>query len=176
MYYKRVGSNASRTKSEPRVEKVLMARATAPAADEVDNLNDTADDTADDNDTEEDEPESKDNDRSNLESLAPGSRVSVMVTMPKELKILLLDEAEKAGDSYTLARFVRELLADRFEFTLPKTTRTRAKKYATEEDKQAAQKKRSTKRNALIKMLMQKYKDGDITDDDLGIGDDEDDE
>jgi len=125
-------------------------------------------------DTDDDE---KDKDeRAALQDLAPGTRVSVMVTMPVELKIRLLDEAAKSGENMTLARFVRETLADTFDVELPNVIRQRAKKYATEEERIAAQKAASKKRNDLIKSLLKAYNEGNIDLESLMDDEDDDDE
>lgn len=125
-------------------------------------------------DTDDDE---KDKDeRAALQDLAPGTRVSIMVTMPVELKIKLLDEAAKSGENMTLARFVRETLADKFDVELPNVIRTRSKKYATEEERVAAQKAASKKRNDLIKKLLKAYNEGEIDLESLVDDEDDDDE
>lgn len=140
----------------------------ATTAKDVEETQGSADAGAEAND------KSSKDERAELRDLAPGTRVSIMVTMPVELKIKLLDEAEKAGENMTLARFVREKLADIYDVELPDVIRTRSKKYATDEERQAAQKKKAAERNALIKQLLAAYKAGDI---DLeALSDDEDDD
>lgn len=117
------------------------------------------------------ERESDKSEKTNLADLDPNETVQVMVTMPAGLKLKALERAD--AKDYTLARYVRELVASELEYDLPDTIRTRSKKYATEEDRIAAQKAKSAKRNALIKMLLSKYKDGEI---DLDLDDDDDDD
>lgn len=123
-------------------------------------------------DTEDNDNQPKD-DLAALRELAPGTRVQVMVTMPVELKIKLMEEADKAGEGMTLARFVRETLASDFEVELPNVIRTRRSKYESEEEREAAQKAKSKKRNALIKKLLAAYKAGDIDLEDLEDDDDD---
>lgn len=150
-----------------------MARGTVEDAEGT--LVDTEAEIPADVDADDEESADKDkNAREELEALAPGTRVSVMVTMPKELKLILLEKAQEKD--FTLARYLREWIAGEVNFELPATTRTRAPKYATEDERKAAQKKKSAERNALISQLLKAYKAGDIDLEALSDDDEDDDE
>jgi hypothetical protein len=88
-------------------------------------------------------------------------KASIMFGVPSELKRLLDGRAE--AEDISVAALVRNLVAREFNYTLPKVTRERAKKYATEEERTAAQKARMSERNATIKALLEKYRKGEIT-------------
>ena len=90
----------------------------------------------------------------------PNERVSIMVTMPASMKLRMVELAEEKDA--TLAKFTRELIADAIDFDLPDVVRTRARKYKTDEERQAAQKARNKGRRDLINTLLAAYKNGEI--------------
>lgn len=93
----------------------------------------------------------------------PTERVSIMVGMPFEMKELLKAAADKAENEdgstgQPVAEFVRDLLADHLGYTIPQRTSKRVRRYASEEEKKAAQKARGKERRATIKNLLALYK------------------
>lgn len=80
----------------------------------------------------------------------------VYVTTPVELHEKLEAEATAAGKS--VAGFVRELLGQRYGLDLTKLAEAPRRKYATTEEKRAAQKAKNKERSELYKMLMAEYK------------------
>lgn len=99
-------------------------------------------------------------------------RASIALQVPTELKTLVDSAAEAANVS--TAAFVRGMLADRFSFVIPADFGTRSK-YGSDEERKAATKAKAAKRNALLKMLMSKYRAGEIDLNDL-LNDDDDEE
>lgn len=94
------------------------------------------------------------------ESNGHKTRQSIMVSVPVEFHGLLAQKAEAEGK--TLAGFVRDMLASEFNYTLPPVTRQRARKYASEEERKAAQAENQRQRNALAKRLIEAYRKGEI--------------
>ena len=84
-------------------------------------------------------------------------KASLMFHMPVEMKVKLEQAAKAAGLSTTA--FVRNIAADKIGYTLPVETQTTGRKYATPEERQAAQKERDKERRALIKDLLNKYRE-----------------
>ncbi len=121
-----------------------------------------------------DEDESEDNATEQLRTLVetnPNQRTSVMVTMPAAMKLKLVEAADEKN--FTVARLCREMLADVIEFDLPDVVRTRARKYKTDEERIAAQKKKAAQRRNLINTLLKAYKAGELDIDTLMEDDDE---
>ncbi len=107
--------------------------------------------------------ETEDNATEQLRALVetnPNERTSVMVTMPASMKLRLVELSEEKD--VTLAKFVREMLADAIDFDLPDVVRTRARKYKTEDERKAAQKSRNNERKNLINALLKAYKNNEI--------------
>lgn len=93
--------------------------------------------------------------------LPADERVSMMFGMPAGLKAQVEAEAEK-GET-TAAALVRNLVAEKFGYTLPVTERTgRAKKYGSDEEKDKVKKEKGKGRRALIRALLEKYTAGDV--------------
>ena len=121
-----------------------------------------------------DDDESEDNATEQLRTLVetnPNQRTSVMVTMPAAMKLKLVEAADEKN--FTVARLCREMLADVIEFDLPDVVRTRARKYKTDEERIAAQKKKAAQRRNLINTLLKAYKAGELDIDTLMEDDDE---
>jgi len=85
-------------------------------------------------------------------------KASLMFHMPVEMKAELENAARAAGQSTTA--FVRDALADKIGYDLPPATSRGGggRKYASPEERIAAQKDRDKARRALIKNLMDEYK------------------
>jgi len=81
---------------------------------------------------------------------------SIIFTMPMELKTKI-EEAAKA-DNKPVGAYVRSRIADLFGYELPATQHGRARKYATVEERIAAQKAKQQERNELIKKLLAEYR------------------
>lgn len=88
----------------------------------------------------------------------------IMFTVPNELKDLIESKAKEEGKS--VSGLMRELVADEFDFTLPDIIRTRVSKYATPEERKAAQAAKAKQKNALVAKLLELYKSGAIELDD----------
>ena len=69
-----------------------------------------------------------------------------------------LVEAEAKASNVPVGAFVRSLIAERHGYTLPPTQQGRARKYATAEERVAAQRAKQAERNALIKQLLAEYR------------------
>lgn len=95
----------------------------------------------------------------------PEPRANVMVQMPLGLKIELEKYCET--EKLPVAGFIRKLVADEIGYSLPAISIGRARKYATVEERMAAQKARDKDRRALTKILLEKYAKGEITIDDI---------
>lgn len=96
-------------------------------------------------------------------------RTHLVITIPLGLKIAL--DKRAADSQISTSAMVRNMVAQEFDYTLPDSTRTRARKYATEEERQAALKQRRDERNNLFKALLAKYKAGEIElDEPVGAG------
>lgn len=91
----------------------------------------------------------------------PKAKVPIMFQVPADLKQILEDKASE--QETTLSSMIRRLVADYAGYELPKFIRTRAKKYATEEDRIEAQKLAVRERNDTIKKLLKLYRSGDIS-------------
>lgn len=115
----------------------------------------------------------------------PSDRVQKMVSLPAELAAMVEKEADESGLGF--ATIARMALAERYNYTLAPTERKkRISKYATDEEREAAQKQRNAARNETIKALLKEFRAGNIqlspevmaslnadTDDDDGDDDDE---
>lgn len=100
-------------------------------------------------------------------------RDTIALVVPSELKDLVEEKAK--AQSTTVAGYVRDLLARDFNYTIPLDFGTR-QKYGSDEERKAAQKAKSAKRNEIMKMLMKKFRAGEIDLDSLILDDDDDDE
>ncbi len=92
-----------------------------------------------------------------LKDYSTNVRSSIMVTVPLELKQLIEEESERRNTP--VSSLVRNWIADAMDYTLPVIERHRATKYASEEERRAAQKQQSRSRQALIKQLLQQYRE-----------------
>lgn len=82
----------------------------------------------------------------------------IMVTATPEFKAAVKAAAEKADKS--LSAWVRDLIATTIGYTGPMSKETkRVRKYASEEERAAAQKSRNKQRRDVIKALLEKYGD-----------------
>lgn len=91
--------------------------------------------------------------------LPPTERTSIMFSIPAELKAKIDDAAEGKGQS--VAALVRTIVADHFEYVLPDIQRGGArKKYANDEEREAARKEKAEARRVLVNNLMKLYKSG----------------
>jgi hypothetical protein len=95
----------------------------------------------------------------------PEPHANVMVQMPLGLKIELEKYCE--DQKIPVSGFIRKLVADEIGFSLPVISIGRARKYATVEERMAAQKERDKTRRTLTKLLLEKYAKGEITIDDI---------
>jgi hypothetical protein len=92
---------------------------------------------------------------------AKDSQPGIMVAMPQGLKDKIVSTAE--SKNLSAAAWVRQLLADRFEYVLPPMAQRGPKRvYLNEDEKKAAQKAAQDKRNALMRALLAKYNAGEI--------------
>ena len=80
------------------------------------------------------------------------ARTNFMLGIPVGLK-LELEKAAKAKDTSPSA-FARKAMADAVGYALPAGSTSRVKKYATEEERKAAQKVKNTERRDLINALL----------------------
>lgn len=88
----------------------------------------------------------------------PHDRVNLGVGMPFEFKQMI--EAKAAESQKSGSAWVRDFLADHFEYKLPESHRGGGKKkYATEQEREAAKEHATMRRAALIKALSNKYGD-----------------
>lgn len=81
---------------------------------------------------------------------------SIIFTVPMELKEKV--EAAAKGENKPVGAYVRAKIAELFGYELPATQHGRARKYATVEERVAAQKEKQNERNALIKKLLAEYR------------------
>lgn len=104
------------------------------------------------------------------------ANVPIMFNVPVKLKAVIEQAAEERD--LPVSGLIRQAVAQFLGYKLSPTDMARAKKYATVEERIAAQKARETERKTLIKALLAKYRSGDIelSSDDLDSDDDEDDE
>lgn len=95
------------------------------------------------------------------EDREPSDRVQKMVSLPAELAAMVEKEAEESGLGF--ATIARLALAERYNYILPPTERKkRISKYATDEEREAAQKQRNAARNDTIKALLKEFRAGNI--------------
>lgn len=88
----------------------------------------------------------------------------IAVQVPTDFKTAL--EAAAKNANVTVARLIRNTMSAQVGFDLTAfeaKTRTRASKFATDEERNAAKKAAAAKRADTIKALMAKYKAGEIT-------------
>jgi hypothetical protein len=100
-------------------------------------------------------------------------RDTIALVVPSELKDLI--EAKAKDENTTVAGLVRSQLATLFNYTIPADFGTRSK-YGSDEERKNAQKQKNAKRNEIMKMLMKKFRAGEIDLDSLILDDDDDDE
>ena len=82
---------------------------------------------------------------------------TLTVLVPPDMKSAVKEYVEKRDMS--VMDFIRKLVADEIGFTLPeKTARQARRKYATAEEREAAQKAKAKERRDLVKDLLAKYK------------------
>ena len=92
---------------------------------------------------------------------ATGMETTVMMfNLPVSLKAAIEAHAEKEG--LTSSALVRQAIAATVGYELPEGM-GRAKKYATEDERKAAQKDRDKARRDLIKDLLEKYRKGELS-------------
>lgn len=84
----------------------------------------------------------------------------MMFNLPVALKAAIETHSEKEG--ITASALVRQAIAAVVGFDLPEGF-SRAKKYASEEERVAAQKERDKTRRNLIKDLLERYRKGELT-------------
>ena len=91
-----------------------------------------------------------------VEATAPNEYHGIMITATPEFKAALKAAAET--EDMSLSAFSRQILATHigFQGPLQKETR-RVRKYATQEEREAAQKSRNKARRDVIKQLLEKY-------------------
>lgn len=88
----------------------------------------------------------------------------IAVQVPIEFKTALEGKAKE--NSVTVARLIRNIVSENVGFDLTafeSRVRTRASKFSTDEERNAAKKANAQKRADTIKALMAKYKAGEIT-------------
>lgn len=92
-----------------------------------------------------------------IEDIASRNVASVAVLMPPGLKDAIKEHAESKGKSSM--EYVRELIAADLGYELPAAaSRTRTSKYATAEEREAAQKAKAKERRDLVKDLLAKHR------------------
>lgn len=84
----------------------------------------------------------------------------VMFVVPNELKELIDKRADEEGKS--TSAWLRSLVAEEFDYELPISIIQRAKKYANDDERKAAQAAKAKTRNELLKKLLAAYRAGDI--------------
>lgn len=88
----------------------------------------------------------------------PEDRVNLGVGMPFALKQII--EKEASGKNVSASAWARDFLADHFKYTLPEGHKGGGKKkYATDEERDAARENATKRRAALVKVMMKKYGD-----------------
>jgi hypothetical protein len=88
-------------------------------------------------------------------------KAPIMFHVPVEMKVLLEKAAEERN--IPLTAFVRATMAEVIGYVLPPSQLGRARKYATIEEREAAQKVRNLERRDTIKALLLKYRAGEIS-------------
>ena len=101
------------------------------------------------------------------------SSTPIMFNVPLKLKVAI--EAAAEEQDLPISALCRQAVAAFIGYKLSKTEMTRARKYATVEERIAAQKVRDAEKRDVIKMLLAKYRAGEI-ELDLDAEDSEDDE
>lgn len=95
--------------------------------------------------------------------------VGIMIQVPKVLADAI--ERESGEKHVPKSRWVREFLAEGLGVELPVGTRSRVKKYATAEEREAAQKARAKTQRDVFQKLMQQYRETAGLGNDAGIED-----
>lgn len=83
-------------------------------------------------------------------------KAQVMISVPPEMKVLLDDAAKQ--NNLSTAAFCRKYLAEAIDYDLPATSVGRGRKYATIEERIAAQAARAKERNDLVKKLLAEHR------------------
>lgn len=102
------------------------------------------------------------------------SSTPIMFNVPLALKVAIEKSAEEKD--IPVSALCRQAVAAFIEYKLSKTEMTRARKYATVEERIAAQKVRDSEKRDVIKALLAKYRAGEIELDLDGSEDDSDDD
>lgn len=84
----------------------------------------------------------------------------IMFNVPLRMKVAI-EQAAEARD-LPISGLIRQAVAQFIDFKLSKTEMARARKYATIEERIAAQKVRDQEKHDLIKALLAKYRAGEI--------------
>jgi hypothetical protein len=86
------------------------------------------------------------------------ARSYIVVPVPPDVKSRFESEA-KAADNKPVGPYVRDLLFGFLGIPIPETTTTRHSKYASKEEREAAQKDRNKSRSQTMKALMKAFRD-----------------
>lgn len=84
------------------------------------------------------------------------ARTNVAIPMPMSLRLRFEGEAKTADKP--LGPYLRDWIADQLGITLPVLTVKRHSKYASEEERKAAQKAAAQKRNEEVKVALAEYR------------------
>jgi hypothetical protein len=84
----------------------------------------------------------------------------IMFNVPIRMKVAI--EAAAEEQDLPISGLVRQAVAQFIGYKLSKTDMARARKYATIEERMAAQKIRDTEKRDIIKALLAKYRAGEI--------------
>ena len=113
-------------------------------------------------DDEDDEDSKQTRERVDLEKLDPNEKVMLGISIPAGLKLALM----KAGESEqkVASAFARDLLAAHIGYAIPEsfTQRTRTRKYASDEERIAAQNERNKKNKEDLKAMLALLRGGQI--------------
>lgn len=83
-------------------------------------------------------------------------KTTIMFHLPIPMKVAVDEAAEKRG--VPSSAFIRQVLADAVNYKLLPTDMSRARKYATVEEREAARKEREKDRRDLIKQLLADFR------------------
>lgn len=96
-----------------------------------------------------------------IEKLKNRNVAVLTVMMPPVLRDKISEASDAASES--AATWARKALADALGYELPKQASGRAKKYATDEERIAANKARAKERRETVNALLEKLKSGEIS-------------
>ena len=99
------------------------------------------------------------------------SSTPIMFNVPLKMKVAIEESATEKN--IPISALCRQAVAAFIEYKLSKTEMTRARKYATIEERMAAQKVRDAEKRDVIKALLAKYRAGEI---ELDLDSDEEDD